>query len=148
MNSSAKKVLVVVEKDTFTASIRTHTHSFTIDEPIEVGGNNLGPDPYEVLLGALGACTAITLRMYAANKGWPLTRISVSLAHQKIYNQDCQNCEQNSARLDNIEKVLYLEGNLSEMQLERLKIIADKCPVHKTLVAGMSITSSLAVPPV
>jgi putative redox protein len=97
-----------------------------------------------VLLGALGACSAITLRMYAANKGWPLERITLTLSHQKVYTQDCQHCEQDSAKLDKIEKVLTLEGNLSQTQLDRLKIIADKCPVHKTLASGILITSTLS----
>lgn len=139
----AKKIQVVVEKDSLLATIRTDKHTFLIDEPLEVGGSDQGPDPYESLLGALGACTAITLRMYAQNKGWPLARITVSLKHQKNYSLDCQNCEQPSSRLEVIEKVLLLEGDLSPMQLERLKVIADKCPVQKTLSSGLVISSVL-----
>jgi putative redox protein len=140
----AKKIQVVVEKDSLLATIHTGKHSLLIDEPLAVGGSDLGPDPYEAMLGALGACTAITLRMYARSKGWPLERITVSLKHQKDYSLDCQNCEQAGARLEQIEKILLLEGDLSPMQLERLKVIADKCPVQKTLSSGLIIRSVLA----
>ncbi|MDO1449779.1 OsmC family protein [Rhodocytophaga aerolata] len=145
MNSTiVKSIQVVVEKDSLLATIHAGKHTFLIDEPLEAGGSNQGPDPYEALLGALGACTAITLRMYAQNKGWPLARISIRLGHQKNYSLDCQNCEQPSSRLEVIEKVLLLEGDLSSMQLERLKNIADKCPVQKTLSSGLMIHSVLA----
>jgi putative redox protein len=138
-----KQIEVVVEKDALTASINTGDHQLIIDEPEEEGGKNLGPDPYDFILSALGACTAITLRLYAQRKQWPLEKITVKLSRKKIYPDDCLNCEQDAAKLDYIEKTLLMEGNLSTEQRERLKIISEKCPVQKTLVSGISIQTKI-----
>ncbi len=142
--SNAKQIEVIVEKDAITANVNTGDHQLIVDEPIEIGGKNLGPDPYDYLLSALGACTAITLRLYAQRKQWPLEKITVKLARKKMYADDCLNCEQDSAKLEYVEKTLLMEGNLTPEQRERLKIIADKCPVQKTLISGINIQTKIS----
>ncbi len=143
MQTPDKQVEVIVEKDTVTTLVKGDGHTWVADEPAAYGGDDRGPDPYSYLLGALGACTAITLRLYAQRKGWPLERIVVTLSHRKNYTDDCQHCEEDSAKLDSIEKKLLLEGDLSVDQLKRLQVIADKCPLHKTLTTGLRVHSTL-----
>ena len=116
------------------------SHFLYVDEPEEVGGRDTAPNPYELLLGALGACTSITLEMYARRKGWPLDGVEVVLDHTKDYAKDCENCEENDARLDRIQINVKLKGDLSDEQRERLVYIASRCPVNQTLSAGLNIT--------
>jgi putative redox protein len=105
------------------------------DEPSGVGGTDAGPTPYDYLLGALGSCTAMTLRMYADRKEWPLDSVTVRLSHGKIYADDCANCETETGKIDRIEREIELEGDLDDAQREKLLEIADKCPVHRTLTS-------------
>ncbi len=128
----------------FAQEIAAGTHVLRADEPAEFGGGDSGPGPYDLLLAALGACTSMTLRMYAERKGLPLTRVAVTLAHGKIHAEDCADCETRDGRVDQINRRLPLEGDLDEAQRERLLAIADKCPVHKTLNAEVKIRTELA----
>jgi len=118
-------------------------HRLVADEPVAAGGNDLGPGPYELLLMALGACTTMTLRVYADRKGWSLRHTSVRLRHSKIHAEDCADCETQHGMLDRIERVIHLEGSLDEAQRKRLLEIADMCPVHRTLTSEIKIYTRL-----
>ncbi|MEM8965189.1 MAG: bifunctional alpha/beta hydrolase/OsmC family protein [Bacteroidota bacterium] len=128
---------------TYTTEIMVGQHSLTADEPESVGGLDLGPSPYDLLAGSLGACTGMTLRMYANHKQWPLEEVVVHLKHQKIYDEDCQDCEDPSRKIDHIERIVEVKGNLTDQQRERLREIADKCPVHKTLHTSVKVDTTL-----
>ncbi len=126
--------VIVREKDKkFTREIFTENHILTSDEPKAVGGNDLGANPYELLLAALGSCTSMTLRMYANHKKIDLHDIEVELAHSRIHAKDCEICEKQDQMIVKISRIITLTGNLDEAQRTRLLEIADKCPVHKTL---------------
>ncbi|MEX2469753.1 MAG: alpha/beta fold hydrolase [Pseudohongiellaceae bacterium] len=127
----------VTEKDqVFTQTVQTDSHRWTADEPQSAGGKNLGPDPYEHLLAALGTCTAMTLRMYARHKKLPLKNVTVELAHKREHAEDCSDC---SGKLDVLERRISLAGDLSEEQRRRLLEIADRCPVHRTLTSSPEV---------
>ena len=128
----------------FAQVIAAGPHRLAADEPVAVGGNDTGPTPYALLLAALGACTSMTLRMYADAKGLALEGVSVSLRHDKIHARDCEHCETREGRVDRIEREIVLEGRLDAAQRQRLLEIADKCPVHRTLGAEVRIESRLA----
>ena len=108
-------------------------HRYLADEPTSVGGNGSGPSPYEYLLAGLGACTSMTIRLYADLKKLPLTRVAVRLTHDKIHAADCESCETREGKIDRIEREITLEGDLTAEQRAKLLEIADKCPVHRTL---------------
>ena len=114
-------------------------HRLIADEPTGVGGLDSGLGPYELLLASLGACTAMTLRLYADRKHLPLTGAQVRLRHSRIHAEDCAECETKSGMLDHIERVITLEGDLNDDQRSRLMEIADKCPVHLTLKSEIDI---------
>lgn len=116
-----------------TQKINTHQHEFYADEPASVGGNDLGPNPYELLLASLGTCTSMTLRMYARHKGIELKSIEITLKHSRIHAEDCENCETQTGKLDRIDKQIVVRGELTSKQVTRLGEIADRCPVHRTL---------------
>lgn len=117
----------------FTTDIFAGRHYLRADEPRDVGGDDTGPDPYGLLAASLGACTSMTLRMYADRKGWELDHVEVRLSHEKIHAEDCEACDQKQGKVDRLVRRLTLEGNLDEEQRQRLAEIADKCPVHRTL---------------
>jgi putative redox protein len=128
----------------FTQDVRVGSHRLKADEPASVqGGKDLGPSPYDYLLAGLGACTAMTLRMYANLKKLSLERVTVELSHAKIHARDCKECETAEGRLDNIDRTIHLEGELDEAQRTRLLEIADKCPVHRTLHSEVQIRTRL-----
>jgi len=114
-------------------------HQLVADEPVESGGNDDGPDPYSFLIAALGACTAMTLKLYARQKGWDLQSVEVQLKHEKIHAQDCMECETKDGKLDRIWREIKLTGNLLDEQRTRLREIAKRCPVHRTLTSEISI---------
>ncbi|TXH35451.1 MAG: OsmC family protein [Rhodospirillaceae bacterium] len=123
--------------------ISAHGHLLRADEPVEVGGTDSGPSPYDLLLASLGACTAMTLRLYAKQKNWPLENAEVTLRHSKVHALDCAECEKSEQKIDFIERKLRLEGPLDEAQRKRLIEIADKCPVHRTLTSDIRIETSI-----
>jgi uncharacterized OsmC-like protein/alpha/beta superfamily hydrolase len=128
----------------FLCDVFSDDHHWLADEPKRVGGDNLGPDPYEHLLAALGACTSMTVRMYAERKQWPLESISVQLSHAREYLEDCQGCDEEDRRLEVLSRVIALGGDLSDEQRARLMEIADRCPVHRTLSGRLSIRSEMS----
>ncbi len=111
-------------------------HVIFADEPIDVGGDDTGPNPYELLLSALGACTAITIRMYADRKRWNLERVEITLTHSRDYARDCAECADQNVRLDRITRQITFHGELDDAQRARLMDIARRCPVHRTLTEG------------
>lgn len=119
--------------------VTARTHQFRADEPRESGGGDTGPSPYEYLLAALGSCTAMTLEMYARRKGIPLERVSVRLSTARVHAQDCADCESKEGYITEIGRELELVGPLTDEQRQRLREIANKCPVHKTLSAEIKI---------
>ena len=123
----------------FLREVSSDDHQWLADEPKRVGGDNLGPDPYEHLLAAVGACTSMTIRMYANHKGWPLEDVHVQLEHSRQHSTDCENCENSSSKIEVITRVIKLSGNLDESQRERLMEIANRCPVHRTLEGDLRI---------
>jgi uncharacterized OsmC-like protein len=139
--STAPGVVLVREtrRGTFQQEIISGAHHLIADEPVKAGGLDSGPGPYDLLLAALGACTSMTLRLYAEQKKLPLTRVEVRLRHDRIYADDCAECETKAGLIDHIERVITLEGDLDAKQRARLMEIADKCPVHRTLKSEVDI---------
>ncbi len=127
----------------FGQSIHIGRHTLPADEPASVGGDDTGPGPYDLLTAALGACTSMTLRMYAERKGWPMERVTVRLHHEKVHSRDCADCETDPKKIDRIERAIRIEGPLDVEQRQRLLEIADKCPVHQTLHRRNEIVSRL-----
>lgn len=141
----SRTVVVNSERESLLQTIRIGQHRLQSDEPPD-WGNDGGPDPYELLLSALGACTSMTLRMYADRKQWPLKRVQVSLSHSRIHAEDCAACDTKEGLIDQIDVEISLIGDLSESQRRRLMEIADRCPVHRTLLGEIQIRMSLAAP--
>jgi len=137
--------VVVQETDAggFANTVVAGRHRLAADEPPDVGGTNTGPSPYDWLLGGLGACTSMTIRMYADRKGWPLERVTVTLRHSKIHATDCAECETKAGKIDLIERDVAIAGDLDDARRERLLEIADKCPVHRTLTSENVIRTRL-----
>lgn len=121
--------------------LTTDAHALLADEPSGVG-DGLGPDPYELLLSALGACTAMTVRMYARRKTWPLDDVRVDLSHERIHASDCESCDETEGYVERIRVKVHVDGDLDEEQVARLKDIATRCPVRKTLTQGPAIEES------
>ncbi|MCH7815860.1 MAG: alpha/beta fold hydrolase [Proteobacteria bacterium] len=143
-SSLTKGHVLVTEKNTqFTRTVLSDTHVWMADEPSSAGGADLGPDPYEHLLAALGTCTSMTLRMYAKSKDIPLDDVTVELQHDREHVTDCENCDEEPRRIDVLHRYLHLKGDLTEAQRQRLLEIADRCPVHRTLLGEIDIRTDL-----
>ena len=139
------KVLVRETREgKFTNQVFVRAHVLRADEPVAAGGLDTGPGPYDLLCASLGACTSMTLRMYADLKGIPLERVSVELQHDKIHAADCAECETREGKIDRIDRWITLEGQLDAQQRQRLLEIADKCPVHRTLHSEILVKTQLA----
>lgn len=117
----------------FKCDVQTASHQWIADEPEKVGGSDVGPDPYQHLLAGLGACTVMTLRMYANLKKIPMENAVVTLSHSREHGEDCRSCDKEHPKVDVINRTIELQGNLSQEQIDKLLVIADKCPVHRTL---------------
>ena len=136
-------VIVRGAANAFTQEITAGTHRMVSDEPVSSGGTNTGPTPYDLLLGALGSCTSMTIAMYARRKGWPVEGVTVRLRHTRTHARDCDACEEADARLTVISRDITLEGPLDEAQRTRLLEIANRCPVHLTLTSTIDIQTRL-----
>jgi uncharacterized OsmC-like protein len=132
---------VVVRGDarSFRQEVVAGQHNLVADEPVGAGGGDVGPDPYDYLLTSLGACTSMTVGLYARRKEFPLENITVSLRHSRIYANDCEECETKDGMLDRIDVEVELTGSLSAEQHAKLMEIAEKCPVHRTLTSEINI---------
>lgn len=129
----SEDVTVQLGSDGYTTEISAGRHVFLADEPEDVGGNDMGPTPYELLNASLGSCTAMTLKMYAERKKWPLEKVTVTLKHSKMHVEDSSHPEGKKSKVDVFHRMINMEGDLDKEQKERLMEIADKCPVHRTL---------------
>jgi putative redox protein len=127
---------------TFTQRITIGDHELLSDEPRPIG-DDAGPTPYDLLLGALGACTSMTVRMYARRKDWPLDQVRVTLRHSRIHAEDCADCETHIGLIDHIDLDIELIGDLDDTQRQRLLLIAGRCPIHQTLTSEIHIATTL-----
>jgi len=134
--------VVVTSESGLSQEIVPGTHRLRADEPAPRGADT-GPSPYALLLASLGACTSMTLRLYAERKGWDLQRITVRLRHSRIHAEDCEECETSEGFLDQIDREIEVSGNLGLDEKERLLAIAERCPVHKTLKSEINIRSRI-----
>ncbi|MGH2583589.1 MAG: OsmC family protein [Dehalococcoidia bacterium] len=128
----------------YTHSLVAGTHAYYADQPENMDGDDLGPDPYALLLWALGACTSMTLMRYARRQGWDLRDVHVHLHHERVHATDCEHCDDPNARLERIERVIELEGDLTAEQRRRLLAVAARCPVHRTLQTRPVVVDRLA----
>ena len=144
--SEAPRNVVVREtrNGKFQQTVTSGPHQMLADEPVAAGGQDSGPGPYDFVLAGLGACTSMTMRMYADRKSLPLDRVTVTLKHSKIHAKDCEECETREGMLDQIDRVISIEGALDADQRKRLMEIADKCPVHRTLTSEVRIVTKAA----
>lgn len=136
-----KVVVQETRKSKFNQIITVGPHHLVADEPVAAGGEDAGPGPYDFLLAGLGACTSMTMRLYADRKSLPLDRVTVTLKHSKIYARDCAECETRDGMLDQIERDIAIDGALDAEQRKKLMEIADKCPVHRTLTSEIRIVT-------
>jgi len=145
LKSDKEVVVRLDDEDQFTTDIMVRHHAITADEPTSIGGNDFGPSPYELVSAGLGACTVMTLQMYARRKKWPLKEVKVHIDHFKDHANDCENMEDPKSKIDHFSRLIELEGDLTEEQKKRLLEIADKCPVHKTLHNPVKVKTTLKV---
>lgn len=129
--------------DQFLCSMQLGQHALLADEPEKMGGSNLGPDPYQQLAGSLGACTVMTLNMYARHKGLPVERVICEVSHQRIHVKDCSDCETENGHISELTRTITIEGDLDPAQRQRMLEIADRCPVHRTLEGEIKIRTAL-----
>ncbi len=143
--ASSEGTVTVVETGTgtYTQQITAGRHQLTADEPRPVG-DDAGMTPYDLLLAGLGACTSMTVRMYANLKGWPLERVEISLRHTRIHAEDCAHCETTKGWISHIDRTITLVGDLDDTQRQRLLAIAERCPVHQTLTSEVDVTTTLS----
>jgi putative redox protein len=142
--ASSQGTVTVTEtgSGTYTQQITVGHHRLVSDEPDPIG-DDAGPTPYDLVLAGLGACTSMTVRMYANRKGWPLERVRVTLRHSRIHANDCADCETTKGWIDHIDRDIEFAGDLDDTQRQRLLDIAERCPVHQTLTSEVQIATSL-----
>ena len=145
ITGTRSSTVVVRSTEGLQQEITAGRHRMTADEPVGAGGTDGGPDPYALLLAALGACTSMTLHLYAQRKGWPLEEVTVELEHAKVHAKDCADCEGDTGFIDRVQRRIRLRGALDPVQVARLAEIARRCPVHKTLVAGLRVADDVAL---
>lgn len=138
-NDKTPDVVVRGSARDFRQEVVAGKHNLVADEPMNAGGGDAGPDPYDYLLTSLGVCTSMTIGLYARRKQFPLEGITVSLSHSRIYAADCEECETKEGMLDRIDVEVALAGPLSEEQHAKLMEIAGRCPVHRTLTSEINI---------
>ena len=125
-------------RDGYQVDITNGRHTWRADEPVHLGGDDTGPNPYDLLLGSLAACTAITLTMYARRKGIELTSVSAEYSHERVHVDDCEQCDdQHTGMVDRISSRIFIDGDFDQATRARLEEVAVRCPVHKTLAAGV-----------
>lgn len=147
MSEDRQEVIVRGDGEGLHHEVLVGSHRLAADEPPHLGGSDRGPNPYDLLLASLGACTAMTVTMYAQRKGWPLQGVATRLRHSRIHADDCAECETDRGKLDSIELNIQLDGPLSDEQRSKLLEIAHKCPVHRTLTSEKVIKiGALEVP--
>lgn len=139
----SRPVTVAGPSTAFANLVTVGPHQLRADEPVASEGTDTGPSPFELLLSALGACTSMTISVYARRKGWPLESVSVTLTHHKIPASECTDCRTTTGEVDEIRRHITLVGALSDEQRARLLDIANKCPVHKTLTGEIKVRSDL-----
>ncbi len=142
--STDGEVLVQQDRGAFLSYVTAGNHNLLADEPRSVGGGDRGPNPYDFLLTALGTCTSMTLHMYAQRKKWPLQNVSIRLRHNRVHAKDCADCESETGLIDQIQREIKVEGPLDAEQKQRLTEIADRCPVHRTLMNEKKIRTQLS----
>lgn len=140
-----KQVVALLGSNGFTTDIMAGRHGIIADESEDVGGADFGPSPYELLNASLGACTAMTLQMYARRKKWDLQEVKVHLSFSRSYRDDCEHCDTKDRRLENFDREIELKGNLDQAQIDRLGEIADRCPVHRTLEASATVSTKIVL---
>ncbi len=132
--------------DGFQVEVNNGRHTWRADEPLSLGGTDTGPNPYELMLGGLAACTAITLSMYAARKGINLTSISAQFSYDKVHVDDCGFCEEDAEGfVDTVSSQIFIEGDFTDEERARLEQVAQRCPVHKTLERGITFSEQIFV---
>jgi putative redox protein len=138
------EVVIRIGQEKYRTEVEASGQTLVVDEPAEVGGGG-APTPYDLLLGSIGACTAMTLRMYADRKGWPLEGVTVRLRQARSHARDCADCATNHVGINQIEREMELIGPLTDEMRERLTQIADRCPVKQTLERGIQVVSAQTV---
>ena len=133
----------IIGDDSHAQHVSSDSHYWLADEPVSIGGQDSGPDPYEHLLAALGTCTVMTLRQYADRKGLPLRHIKIELSHDRIHSEDCASCENQAGFIDRIDRNIELKGSLDKGQRDKLLQIADKCPIHRTLHNQIAVKTTI-----
>ena len=132
--------------DGYSVTISSDRHRWVADEPRDLGGTDTGPTPYEMLLGSLAACTSITLAMYAERKGITLDSISTRYHYERVHADDCESCDDDlSGWLDHVTSEIYLDGQFTDEEAERMEQIAQRCPVHRTLANGITFSETVVV---
>lgn len=140
------KVTIELEEN-FKTDITARSHTLRADEPTDKGGDDTGPTPYELLLASIGACSAITMRLYAQRKGWPLEGVEIEIGHERVHADDCVECEKKEGRayVDVIKKRFLLKGDLTREQKARIAEIGGRCPVQKTVENGAHFIEEVAI---